>query len=807
MTPTAPQDAPLFRMLDPFVLRRAGFGIGLLDGLDCPGTASALQAAREHAARAETARARLLDDLVPAEVARLRAAGDRDGLRALSALRSRIGRRRVRALPEGPWPAGLADGYREWTDAVAAAARDTARADELLLREEQSTAERLFAATARQDVREALFLLSPGFLDSLVRHDRQPAPPGGGTASERALQRRAYAFLQRLGAKNETTSFFGPVCFGSVDPEAKTVGHGPETPTGVVRRGAFVSFWAAAAWGRAAAAIPAVRRRLPPRRIAAVVLEGSRAALPGRPPVDLEPADLALLRSVDGTRTAAELAAATGLAHPETESRITALERNLLVRRDLEPGSTTLHPFQDVVSRLPDVPEAQPFRTAAADLSALVERFAAETGVPERTKILAEAEALFESVTRVPARRNQGRTYADRFILFEDCWADGQPVRWPPALARRIERALDPVFRLGLTAGHLRREGLRGIAAGLLAEHDGSLPFLRFAELLAARLDEGALLPVRQKHERWRSALLDRFLAASDGRVAALPPDAVADLADAPDGRFFVSPDVMLPADPAAPLVLGEIHPYMFAWGLQGHFAPDADHLARAVRPALDVWGGPARAATVLHRRQHKGLVGDAYPGRFIEVTGRAGTGPGRRAMAGELTAALVDGEPVLLGPDGPLELYVGEEDHAHLRVFAPVPVEFPRLAAGEHTPRLVLGDVVVQRERWDLPAGALPELDRATDRAALFRAVVTERARRGWPRHVFALSPTETKPMYLDLDVPQAQEHLRSLAAAGPLAVTEMLPGPDELSLHRSTGAFTSEYRIAMVAGTGPSS
>ncbi|MEO3810604.1 lantibiotic dehydratase [Sphaerisporangium sp. B11E5] len=794
-----------FRMLDTFVLRRAGFPFGLLSGLDCPRTAAALRDAHLCRDRAEAARAGLLETVIPAEVERLRAdGGDRAALRALSRLRARVGRRAAAELPAGPWSAELVSGHREWTGALDDAAAHTARAGDLLESEGPEAAAALRTATGRTDVREAVFLLSPDFLESLVRRDERPGE-ASRTARDRAMERREYAYLQRLGAKNETTSFFGPVCFGRVDPEADSIECGPETPSGVASRETFTTFWAAVAWGRAAAAVPSIRKLLPPRRLPVAIIEETGVArIPGRDPVRLDPIDLALVRAADGVRTAAELGIATGTGAEEAERRVSVLERTLLLRRDLEPSSTTVYPLRDVVGRLPDVPAAARFRDAADDLEALLRRFAEEPGVAERTKILAAAEELFTSVTGVPARRNQGRTYADRFILFEDCHADGQPVRWPAATARRMERALDPVLRLGLTGGRLQHEGLRAIAAEVLSRHGGSLPFLDFADEFAAHLATGAFEPVLDTWGRWRTALLDRFLAVSDGRHAYLPPEAVADLTNPPEGTFFVSPDVMLQAGDA-PLVLGEIHPYVFAWGLQAHFAPDPGELARDVAPALGVWGGLERAATVLHRRQHKGLVGATYPGTFIEVTGRSGAPAGRHVAAGDLRAVLRDGRPELIGPNGPLSLYIGEDDHPHLRVFAPVPVDFPRLRAGEHTPRLVLGDLVVQRERWDLPTGTLPGITNATTRLDLFAAVTTERERRGWPRHVFAVSPTETKPICLDLDAPPAQEHLRTLAATAPLSLSEMLPTPESLWLHRSTGPHTSEFRIALTTHTGP--
>ncbi|WP_344056188.1 hypothetical protein, partial [Sphaerisporangium rubeum] len=88
-----------FRMLDTFVLRRAGFPFGLLAGLDCPRTAAALRAAHRCGKRAEAARAGLLESTIPAEVERLRAHGDKAALRALSKLRARVGRRAPAELP------------------------------------------------------------------------------------------------------------------------------------------------------------------------------------------------------------------------------------------------------------------------------------------------------------------------------------------------------------------------------------------------------------------------------------------------------------------------------------------------------------------------------------------------------------------------------------------------------------------------------------------------------------------------------------------------------------------------------------
>jgi hypothetical protein len=213
----------------------------------------------------------------------------------------------------------------------------------------------------------------------------------------------------------------------------------------------------------------------------------------------------------------------------------------------------------------------------------------------------------------------------------------------------------------------------------------------------------------------------------------------------------------------------------------------------------LEPWGGAERMATVIRRRRHKGLVTEAFPGRFVEVTGRATNDPARRMSVLDLRVEQGPDGPVLLGPTGELTLYCGEDDHLHLLAFAPASVSLPRLQLGECTPRIQIGDVVVQRRRWELPETVRRRLGAAESPEDLLLEANAARVAGEWPRFVFAHSPSEPKPIFLDLDVPGAVDVLRTLAATGPVALVEMLPAPDSLWLRRSDGLYTSELRLAL--------
>ena len=194
--------------------------------------------------------------------------------------------------------------------------------------------------------------------------------------------------------------------------------------------------------------------------------------------------------------------------------------------------------------------------------------------------------------------------------------------------------------------------------------------------------------------------------------------------------------------------MVGEVHPYVFAWGTQGQFAPDPQALQDAFRADLRPWGGVERMAVVLRRRKHKGLVSGAFPGTFIEVTARALDARERCLAVGDLLVMPGEDGPQLVGPNGPVVLYVGEEDHPHLRAFAPPLVEMPPLRLGEHTPRVEVGPVVLQRERWEVTPAGVPAVGEARDAAALFVAVADARRVHGWPRFVFVGARGEPKPL-----------------------------------------------------------
>jgi len=131
----------------------------------------------------------------------------------------------------------------------------------------------------------------------------------------------------------------------------------------------------------------------------------------------------------------------------------------------------------------------------------------------------------------------------------------------------------------------------------------------------------------------------------------------------------------------------------------------------------------------------------------------------------------------------------------------------------GRHTPRLRCGRAIVQRQSWTVIREDLPG-DFAGISSGLVVAVDRLRTERKLPRYVY-IRPTElalrrsgaegrdkdTKPVFIDLESYLFQEiFYRWLVKAGELEVTEMLPDPDHLLWQESDGRRTFELRTLIV-------
>lgn len=782
-----------WEIMDRFVLRSPGFAFGRLDALRSAPAVDAVErlAAAEAAVVALQQRyTGLLDESCDREQ---RADAPRETFRALYGA--------ARAVRRGAAISGLPPGHDD-LDAFAAAWEPALRARE----EAAAEAELAFAAAlasaraALRDVahdsrfREAVWMSNAHMyetgLRSFDRHwvaDRRPS-------KTRQLERRLYAYLQRLCAKNETIGFFGPLNYGDFGPGEGVSYRRSEQP--IRRRKVFVAYWAAAALAAQIAVEPSVRPHLRPRR----------ATL--RSAAQLDDARLhALLERCDGSRDVAAIAAACERPAADVLADVERLVALGLVRLDLPIPPAELDPLAYVARLVDELPEScyarEPWAAALADLDAERTRFAA-AGFDERRQVLRRTEQRFEELASTPARRAAGQMFEDRGLLYEECLGAVEELRLGAAHRRRIVAAVEPIAALCATAAQLRHQDLEDAARDLLAEVAGRATLVEF---LAAWRRRHPQLPPLPRAERFATRLADLVEArSSDGRVSRLTSADIEALCEPLADQIVCSPDLMISAASLDALaagdfrvVLGELHHGAQAAGWMLCFAERGwqEHLARVLPSA----NGETPANLVLARRMK--TAPPEFPGPSIAAS--AVSERTAQMELSELSVALIDGRPRLLAA-GDRRLRIYPPCHAvPAALYAPfASLSYPLVGGvgvrlGAHTPRIEIAGAVYQRERWDVPARELPRL--GASELDLFRAVLDVKRAHGLPERVFVRALGEPKPVYVDFANPIAVELLAQLAGQtdGDLAVSELLPGPGDLWLQGEEGAYCCELRTVM--------
>jgi Lantibiotic dehydratase, N terminus len=416
---------------------------------------------------------------------------------------------------------------------------------------------------------------------------------------------------------------------------------------------------------------------------------------------------------------------------------------------------------------------------------------------------LGDLDRAFEELTGRPASRRPGQTYAARTLLYLDCMRD-LDLTAGPALRDELAVTLPPLLAgARWYCGRVYEAAVQII--GEAAAGSGARPLDRvLGEVLPAlrHLPEAASAANADLQRRWSVLLTDPDPATIGTRAAV----AFADHAPAWPVSVYQSADVQIAAPSLAALnagdylcVVGDFHPGANPLG-QAMFAtrhPDRKGFLAAIAsdvgklPFLNPPGGDGPPPT-------RNMPAITRPGDMhVAATPRDRMPDGYRM--GHAADLITDGANVTT-PDGSWQAPL-----AHLlwlpmlvagvHAYDPLPVS----PADGHGPRITIGRTVWRRETWDIPAEQGP---------ARPETAATWARDRGLPRRVFALSPSETKPVYIDFDSPVLTRimcrQLRRAAAdhpGRPIRFTEMLPGPDDCWLTDQHGRrYTSELRLVAV-------
>lgn len=790
-------------MVPHFLVRSAGFPIELLGALAFGDTAAAvdrmLDGERDLAELAQRVQALLADDHdeVTAPHRRRWWRSVRDG-------------RQV-----GPPPAGTAPPVRsalsEWDDAVAALASRRDEVEEVFRTELPKRRTALRQIVADDRFGEAVWLSSPPMLDRGVRAYLAGT---GRPSALRRIERQLVAYLQRFCAKNDTAAFFGPIGYGVVG-DALPEPPGPADHAGragaVGAREAFVASWAVLELAAAVAADPGVRAHLVPRRSPMFLVDPDRGwlELPGRGRRRLAGPQREVLGLVDGRRTVAGIAAQLGRGAGAVLDTLDPLVARGVVRLAPEPPMTEPQPIAwlgEWVDALPDrcaarlswQRELAPFRA--------VPRAFPESPLAAKQRMLADLEARFARLTGTGPRRGSGGFYVDRLLVYEEAASAMAPLRLSAAVAAAILAELRPV--MDIYAGHasfvhsgLREHGVRRLRqlAG-----DGRVPLLAWIDWAPDESIVDGLVSASP----WRSAALGQLAGRDADPEVELDPAGFPAGPDRADEVLITSPDLFLLARDAdavragrVQLVIGECHDGALLWGWPLRFHPDPGAVTRATAEAIAAAAGGRLLASVLPGKRVK-ITPYEYPGPTVELATPSTKAAHDRVPAAEVSTRITDRGPVLYAAAvGEFTLHNGElHTVAHQTFGQPRVVPPPGWTTGVHTPRLRIGNVVVQRERWQVSRSDLFPGSYAGDSPVLLVDYQRAARRLGLPRYLFARASGERKPVFVDGHswfLLQLLHHL--FDGDREVVLTEMLPAPDQLWLSGPAGRFCAELRFTL--------
>lgn len=834
-----------FAVLPTYLVRVAGFSFQRLDALRCARSVTAAQAVEEAIEHRASAGRRL-----EASLEAWRPPTGPSGERTPEAKRLTKCIREVRAFARdasggipprdllaeaaraAPDSASLigqvVDAHEVWTTA-------TRRYAEVFASELEAARVAIRRMYADARMQEAVFIESPEAyigIRQLVANDERR------DARSRMRERLAVMYAQRFCGKNDTNSICGPIGLSALEPG---IAGGPariDVLAEDVNRQTYVSHWAAqrlldVAVERAGGDDKVTYRLHPTAHIdgASVswcVMEHDATTSFRRRYArsQLPPAGLALLGELAEPVTAHELiprAAAFDLDADDVTSFLGELaDAGLVVRGPLIPPGLFL-PLRWVAAEIERWAPSE-VRTWALDevsvMEDLVGRFA-RAPLAERVGLFDELVARFGAATGDSASRAQGRHYADRSIIHEDCFAE---TRTALGAARDTLDRTMPVLVAALELpAELARERVRewfrarfGSGARVPAiEAHRAYDEDRVLDTAAATPRAQAL---RDAMESIRHAIATAVEGARDG-VATITTAALQgalDTVTAPTHPAYVSADIMLRQRPGHPaeLVMGEVHGFFWfpTCLLDVMPAGRREEVVEQMREAVREMAAGQTTAECLF------LHTQATDRRFaLASTDLQLMVPSDRAGSIDLGALDItlsgDEFQFFRGADEvvPLVAYTNYPFIQYTSRISPLFDDFaerffpdsllPASVRDHDAPRLRLDDVIVRRRLWRRPVAMLRAALTAPDEATLFRLAQRLRRDLGCEDRVFVSVPGEPKPVLLDFHNMFLLETFVKMLHDKPddavVKISEMMPGPDELAAHAHDGARTSELRI----------
>lgn len=802
-----------WHMLNRFILRTTGFAFDQLDSLRFSRSSRLVTAIVQVKERVTQLQQVFTSEMFPRLCDEETAAGrDRETFRMWYAVakKIRLGSpvdpaliERIRNEHNQP---DLSTWLHGWNATINEQARLRAEGESCFVEELADQRTTLHEIVIAPRFQEALWLSNPGVYETgwhyYARHWERTARP----SKIKHLERRFYTYLQRFCAKNDTTSFFGPLNYGTWGEQGQSAYH--RTSETIRQRHVFLAYWAVEALAKCITSDATthpylVPRRHPARRRPSGNQQGS--------------ADIIYALS-DGVRNVSEIAAYLHrpLADILLEVQTLAAQGWLSLAIALPPA--TLNPLEVLISTVqawPKIPPRQHWLTLLETFAQSCSRFASAK-LEERQSILTSVEERFVAIVGGEARRGQGKMFQDRSLLYEECLGNIDEFHLAHKHYRTIIASLRPLAHLCASYSEALWLDLHTAAGALFEKLSPSGSPLPLTTFVNAWRTHYPTLPSANA-DAIRQKLHDLVASQCDEHVCSLRDADLAALYTAIEHHIVFSPDILLAATHESALakgdfrvILGEIHHGIQPVGWMLLFADDPQAWQDAIMACLPHPTEHMRPANLLLGRRMK-TAPPEFPGPSVQASAFS-----ERAHQYDLSSLYVERRngQLRVGPIDeresllfyPPSYGVPEALYAPFAAFSYPLVRAVPVQLEGHTPRIEIGDVIYQRERWDLATTAVPGLPKQGASFDLLLAFAAFRQRFGMPERVFVRTPTEPKPVYIDFQNALALELLVHLASQSDTIIfVEMCPDADELWLHDENGRYCSEFRTVLSREPSP--
>lgn len=637
-------------------------------------------------------------------------------------------------------------------------------------------------------------------------------------------ERHLLLYLQRVCAKNDTFSAFGPSAWGSVSNDKPLAFSSPASA--ISCRDTFLERWTAHGVAAALNSDPAIRVELSPRLNPNGRIEGDRFVFSdSAETILLDQETVGILGRCNGA-TAAYL-------FGEEIGALEQLAALNMIRWEIEVPALDPHAFDTIVSDIRawrDGPVRARWLEVIEPIAALPAKFAQATEASARAEIMDEARRRLQDL-------GAARTTASRFLysasnpIGEECFRECH-FSIDEDLINEVVTDAEPWIDLWRDSYAFVASR---VAAGLRALFEkappvnGVLPlpaFLRHCEMLKMPLTGPAMVGLAHlAFQEVKAAFRERMKDRPEAAEWELTTDDCHFVRrnfqyDKFDEFTYPSADLQIASKSAEAVergeyqwTLAELHPpvallhHCFYWS-----CPDQAQLSRAL--ASTTFGRPAF---------HYGFFAADFTAhtavRWIDaMTELINFVAPQRGKAYWNIVPPAEAEVYIDEQTG--DVCVRKRDSSeYLGSLARswvIPLGFHPFHFGglPHMPRLRCGRVIVQRRSWTVRLDGFAAGNYTGVSRDLVLAVERLRTEKDLPRHIY-IRPSEqalrrsgaegrdkdTKPVYIDLESYLFLEIFhRWLTKAGELEITEMLPDPDHLLWQETDGRRTFELRTQIV-------